>query len=112
MQRSSRYSPLSQLTLSFKFSCELKSFLKCLPNFQPDITAPGVDIIAAYSDAVSPSEQPFDKRRVKFITMSGTSMSCPHVSGVVGLLKSLYPDWSPAAIKSAIMTTGKSYKFF
>jgi hypothetical protein len=34
-------------------------------------------------------------------------MSCPHVSGVVGLIKSLHPDWSSAAIKSAIMTTGK-----
>ncbi|KAE8654871.1 Subtilisin-like protease SBT5.3 [Hibiscus syriacus] len=33
------------------------------------------------------------------------SMSSPHVSGIVGLLKTLYPNWSPAAIKSAIMTT-------
>ncbi|MCI15153.1 subtilisin-like protease-like, partial [Trifolium medium] len=32
-------------------------------------------------------------------------MSCPHVSGIVGLLKTLHPGWSPAAIKSAIMTT-------
>ncbi|XP_052109824.1 subtilisin-like protease SBT5.4 [Arachis duranensis] len=74
---------------------------------KPDVTAPGVDIIAAYSEGVPPSEEEFDKRRTPFVTMSGTSMSCPHVAGVVGLLKSLHPHWSPAAIKSAIMTTAK-----
>lgn len=39
-------------------------------------------------------------------------MSCPHVSGIVGLLKTLHPDWSPAAIKSAIMTTGEGISGF
>ncbi|XP_057526335.1 subtilisin-like protease SBT5.3 [Amaranthus tricolor] len=72
---------------------------------KPDITAPGVSVIAAYTEAQGPTNQVFDKRRVKFNSLSGTSMSCPHVSGVVGLLKTLYPHWSPAAIKSAIMTT-------
>lgn len=76
--------------------------------FQPDITGPGVDIVAAYSEAASPSQQKSDKRRSPFITLSGTSMSTPHVSGIVGIIKSLHPDWSPAAIKSAIMTTGKA----
>lgn len=76
--------------------------------FQPDITAPGVNIIAAFSEALGPTELSFDKRRVPYITMSGTSMSCPHVAGVSGLLKTLHPDWSPSAIRSAIMTTGNT----
>jgi subtilisin family serine protease len=74
---------------------------------QPDITAPGVNVIAAWSGATSPTDKSFDKRRVAFNILSGTSMSCPHVSGVAGLIKTLHPDWSPAAIKSAIMTSGK-----
>ncbi|CAA0818038.1 Subtilisin-like protease SBT5.4 [Striga hermonthica] len=74
---------------------------------KPDITAPGVDIIASYTEGTSPTELDFDHRRTPFTVMSGTSMSCPHVSGVVGLLKTLYPDWSPAAIRSAIMTTAR-----
>ncbi|XP_021828137.1 subtilisin-like protease SBT5.4 [Prunus avium] len=75
---------------------------------KPDITAPGVNIIAAYTQATSPTNESFDKRRIAFNTESGTSMSCPHVSGVVGLLKTLYPDWSPSAIRSAIMTTART----
>ncbi|KAA8515578.1 hypothetical protein F0562_018811 [Nyssa sinensis] len=74
---------------------------------KPDITAPGVDVIAAYSGAISPTEGNYDKQRTPFITFSGTSMSCPHVSGVVALLKAIHPNWSPAAIRSAIMTTAR-----
>ncbi|GER52812.1 subtilase family protein [Striga asiatica] len=77
-------------------------------NCGPDITAPGVDIIASYTEATSPTELDFDHRRTAFTVMSGTSMSCPHVSGVVGLLKTLYPNWSPAAIRSAVMTTART----
>ncbi|XP_051194322.1 subtilisin-like protease SBT5.3 [Lolium perenne] len=72
---------------------------------KPDITAPGVSVIAAWTRAVSPTELTFDERRVAYATQSGTSMSCPHVSGIVGLIKALHPGWSPAAVKSAIMTT-------
>ncbi|RLM58111.1 subtilisin-like protease SBT1.7 [Panicum miliaceum] len=72
---------------------------------KPDVTAPGVDILAAWTGANSPTELDSDTRRVEFNIISGTSMSCPHVSGIAALLRQAHPDWSPAAIKSALMTT-------
>ncbi|KAF9614791.1 hypothetical protein IFM89_020645 [Coptis chinensis] len=72
---------------------------------KPDITAPGMNILAAWPPTVKPTTLENDKRRVLFNIVSGTSMSCPHVSGVAALLKSVHKDWSPAAIKSALMTT-------
>ncbi|KAI4338045.1 hypothetical protein L6164_016399 [Bauhinia variegata] len=65
---------------------------------KPDIAAPGVNILAA----VSPGDS---SRDTVFALKSGTSMATPHVSGIVALLKSLHPNWSPAALKSAILTT-------
>ncbi|MED6146867.1 hypothetical protein PIB30_038621 [Stylosanthes scabra] len=72
---------------------------------KPDVIAPGVNILAAYSLGTSPSTLLQDTRRFEFNVLQGTSMSSPHVSGIAGLLKTLHPTWSPAAIKSAIMTT-------
>lgn len=66
---------------------------------QPDITAPGVNILAATSQL----DQWMDGG---YAIHSGTSMATPHVSGIVALLKAIHPDWSPAAIKSALVTTG------
>jgi subtilisin family serine protease len=72
---------------------------------KPDVTAPGVDILAAWTGENSPSQLGSDPRRVKYNIISGTSMSCPHVSGIAALLRQARPDWSPAAVKSAMMTT-------
>lgn len=63
---------------------------------KPDITAPGLNILAAWSPAIG---------KMHFNILSGTSMACPHVTGIVTLIKAVYPSWSPSAIKSAIMTT-------
>ncbi|CAN4082994.1 unnamed protein product [Withania somnifera] len=72
---------------------------------KPDIIAPGVNILAGWTGAVGPTGLPEDERRVEFNIISGTSMSCPHVSGLAALLKGAHPEWSPAAIRSALMTT-------
>ncbi|MBT8098368.1 MAG: S8 family serine peptidase, partial [Gammaproteobacteria bacterium] len=67
---------------------------------KPDVSAPGVNILAGFTpDAANrtPDET--------FGYLSGTSMSTPHVAGVAALLMQAHPGWSPAAIKSALMTT-------
>lgn len=69
---------------------------------QPDVVAPGVDILAAYL----PSGEDMNG---EYALMSGTSMSCPHVAGIAALIKSVHPMWSPAAIRSALVTTGEFY---
>ncbi|GMN32449.1 hypothetical protein TIFTF001_003683 [Ficus carica] len=69
---------------------------------KPDIIGPGVSILAAWPVSVDNSTT---SGKATFNMISGTSMSCPHLSGIAALLKSSHPDWSPAAIKSAIMTT-------
>lgn len=72
---------------------------------KPDVIAPGLNILAAWPDKVGPSGLVSDKRHTEFNILSGTSMACPHVSGLAALLKAAHPQWSPAAIKSALMTT-------
>ncbi|CAI0412171.1 unnamed protein product [Linum tenue] len=72
---------------------------------KPDLTAPGVDILAAWSQATTVTGLPGDDRVVPYNIISGTSMSCPHASAAAAYVKSFHPTWSPAAIKSALMTT-------
>ncbi|XP_068645578.1 subtilisin-like protease SBT3.5 isoform X2 [Aristolochia californica] len=68
---------------------------------KPDVAAPGVNILASWSPASTLPDFSFNIE-------SGTSMSCPHVSAVVALLKSIHHGWSPAVIKSALVTTASS----
>ncbi|CAH1425717.1 unnamed protein product [Lactuca virosa] len=68
---------------------------------KPDIIGPGVSILASWTTPLPGSTD----TKSPFNMMSGTSMSCPHLSGVATLLKATHPYWTPAAIKSAIMTS-------
>ncbi len=63
---------------------------------KPDITAPGVDVLAAVS--------PYSSGR-DFDFLSGTSMSSPHMAGIGALMTDAHPNWTPMMIKSALMTT-------
>ena len=72
---------------------------------KPDIGAPGVDILAAWTPEATLSGSEVDSRRTKYNIISGTSMACPHVTGAAAYVKSVHPGWSHAAVQSALMTT-------
>ncbi|KAI3926606.1 hypothetical protein MKW98_014253 [Papaver atlanticum] len=105
------YINIPKTVLNTKPAPYMASFSSRGPNglelnlLKPDITAPGLNILAAWSGASSPTKFESDKRRVKYNLLSGTSMSCPHVSAAAALLKAIHPTWSSAAIRSALMTT-------
>ncbi len=68
---------------------------------KPDITAPGVQILAGHTPAsvdlaTGPPGQLFQ-------AIAGTSMSSPHSAGASALVKAAHPTWSPAQVKSALM---------
>jgi subtilisin family serine protease len=69
---------------------------------KPDVTAPGVQILAGSSETPTLGAQ-----GELFQSISGTSMSSPHVAGLFALLKQAHPDWSAAVAKSALMTTAR-----
>jgi hypothetical protein len=70
-----------------------------LPDvIKPDVTAPGRRTVAAIATSNSADPPEFD-------VYQGTSMSSPHAAGAAALLRALYPDWSPAEIQSALMST-------
>ena len=69
---------------------------------KPDVTAPGVQILAGNTPTPTQSAP-----GELFQAISGTSMSSPHVAGLFALIKQAHPDWSAAMAKSALMTTAR-----
>ncbi|MYM67309.1 S8 family serine peptidase [Pseudoduganella sp. FT55W] len=80
---------------------------------KPDLAAPGVSILAGVSPELTPEQRSeiiagtLPAQQV-WAFMDGTSMATPHVAGLAALLRQQHPGWSPAAIKSALMTSARN----
>ena len=69
---------------------------------KPDITAPGVNILAAYAGTTLTGFENL------IATISGTSMASPHTAGAAALMRQLHPSWSVMEIKSALQMTASN----
>jgi subtilisin family serine protease len=72
-------------------------------GLKPDLTAPGVDIIAARAAGTQLGPVVDDV----YVMLSGTSMATPHVAGAAAILKQEYPSFTPAQLKAALTSTTK-----
>jgi subtilisin family serine protease len=61
-------------------------------NVQPDLSAPGIDILAAWTPLSPVSGNLKDSRFAAYSIISGTSMACPHATGVAAYVKTSSPS--------------------
>jgi subtilisin family serine protease len=64
---------------------------------KPDITAPGVNIVAAKAQDAG------------HVGKSGTSMAAPHVAGAAAILAGKNPDWRAGQLKATLMGSAKPH---
>ena len=72
---------------------------------KPDVTAPGVQVLAGWTPQPDQTTADNGPPGNLFAAIAGTSMSSPHSAGVSALVKAAHPTWTPAEIKSALMTS-------
>ena len=100
---------------------QIASFSSFGPGFgqvmKPDISAPGKNVVSSlssytttYTGTAQTSVQ-FNGRTYKFVSLSGTSMSCPFVAGVAALVLQANPNLSSDQVKGILLETAYNDQF-
>jgi subtilisin family serine protease len=70
---------------------------------KPDVTAPGLDIVAARAPGTERGEVVDEQ----YVRLSGTSMATPHVAGAAAIMFQQHPGWTGEQVKAALMASAK-----
>ncbi|HLM56485.1 MAG TPA: S8 family serine peptidase, partial [Pyrinomonadaceae bacterium] len=95
------------------FSADMADFSSRGPvlgygQIKPDVTAPGVDVLAATSLVGAPAVSMQDATR--YIGANGTSFSGPHVAGAAALIKQAHLDWNADQVRTALINTATNLR--
>ncbi len=79
-------------------------------QIKPDVSAPGVNILAAVPPASVIAALGVEAQGVNYAKISGTSMATPHTTGSVALVRQAHPDWTPDMVRTAMINSATNLR--
>ena len=84
--------------------------VKGFGQIKPDVSAPGVNILAAVPPASVIAALGLGAQGANYAAISGTSMATPHTAGSVALIRQAHPDWTPDMVRTALINTATNLR--
>jgi minor extracellular serine protease Vpr len=81
-----------------------------LGQVKPDVSAPGVAVLAAVPPASLLGALAATAGEPNYYALDGTSMASPHTAGAVTLIKQAHLDWSPDVLRTVLINTATNMR--